>query len=134
MGSTTTETSSLTVSAVSTVSVDILHQDVQKVLQLAYLDITHIQLTKNSSVNGVNYREGMVVVHGSIGGLPEFAEVVQTVVVEKSLSFIVKKFDAWYREHLRAQFVPLQKSPSFNFVPCWTSTPWQITGLEAGEW
>lgn len=47
----------------------ILHQDVQKVLQLEYPDITHIQLTKNASVNGVNYREGMVVVHGSVGGL-----------------------------------------------------------------
>ncbi len=102
LASTTTETSSLTVSAVSTVSVDILHQDVQKVLRLEYPDITHIQLTKNASVNGVNYREGMVVVHGSVGGLPEFAEVIQMVVVEKSLSFIVKKLDAWYREHFRA--------------------------------
>lgn len=102
LASTTTETSSLTVSALSTVSVDILHQDVQKVLQFKYPDITHIQLTKNASVNGVNYREGMVVVHGSAGGLPEFAEVIQMVVVEKSLSFIVKELGAWYREHFRA--------------------------------
>lgn len=57
--------SSLTVSAVSTVSVDILHHDIQKVLQLKDPDITHCQLAKNESVNGVNYREGMVVVHGS---------------------------------------------------------------------
>lgn len=102
--STTTERSSLTV---STVSVDIFHQDVQKVLQLKYpvlceLNVTHIQLTKNASVNGVNYKEGMVVVHGSAGGLPEFGEVIQMVVVEKSLSFIVKELGAWYREHFRA--------------------------------
>lgn len=102
LASTTTEKSSLTASAVSTVTVDILHQDVQKVLKLKYPDITHIQLTKNASVNGVNYRNGMIIVYGSAGGLPEFAEVVQMVVVEKSLSFIAKELRAWYREHFRA--------------------------------
>lgn len=96
------ERSNLTVSSVSTVSIDILHQGVQKFLQLKYPDIAHIQLTKNASVNGVNYREGMVVDHGSVGGLPKFAEIIQMVVVEKSLSFIVKEFGAWYREHFRA--------------------------------
>lgn len=44
----------------------------------------------------------MVVVHGSACGLPEFAEVIQMVVVEKNLSFIVKQLGAWYREHFRA--------------------------------
>ena len=70
------EKSILTVTTVSTVSVDILHQAVQKVLKQKNTDITHIQLTKNASVNGVNYREGMVVVHGSVGDLTEFAEVI----------------------------------------------------------
>lgn len=46
-----------------------MHQEVQKALRLKYPDITHIQLTKNVSVNGVNYREGMIVVHGDAGGL-----------------------------------------------------------------
>ena len=100
--STTVEKSILTVAAVSTVSVDILHQAVQKVLKQKNPDITLIQLTKNASVNGVNYREGMVVVHGSVGGLPEFAEVIQMFVVENNLSFIVKELSAWYREHFRA--------------------------------
>ncbi|XP_028332484.1 uncharacterized protein LOC114481687 [Gouania willdenowi] len=100
--SATTGESGLTVSTVSTVSVDILHQDVQRVLHLKYPDIPHIQLTKNASVNGVNYREGMIVVHGSIGGLPEFAEVIQMIVVDNRLSFIVKELSAWYREHFRA--------------------------------
>ncbi len=93
---------SLTVSAVSTVSVDILHQDVQKVLKLKYPDIVHLQLTKTASVNGVTYREGMIVVCGCTGGLPDFAEVVQMVVLEGNLSSIVKEFGAWYREHFRA--------------------------------
>lgn len=100
--STTIDSSSLTVSAVSTVSVDIMHQEVQKALRLKYPDITHIQLTKNASVNGVSSREGMIVVHGAADGLPEFAEVIQMVVVESSLNFIVKELGAWYREHFRA--------------------------------
>lgn len=44
----------------------------------------------------------MIVVHGSAGGLPEFAEVIQMVVVKESLSFIAREFSAWYREHFRA--------------------------------
>lgn len=86
----------------SCVSVEILHQDVQKVLKLKYPDIAHIQLTKTASVNGVTYREGMVAVCGSTGGLPDFAEVVQMVVLEGNLSFIVKEFGDWYMEHFRA--------------------------------
>lgn len=46
MESNTTKQCSLNVSAVSSVAVDILHQDVQKVLKQKYPDIAHIQLTK----------------------------------------------------------------------------------------
>lgn len=76
--SNSTKKSSLTVSTVS----DILHQDVQKVLKLKYPDIAHIQLTKTALVNGVTYRDGVIVVCGSTGGLPDFAEVVQMVIME----------------------------------------------------
>lgn len=100
--STTTKKSELSVSAVSKVSVEILHQDVQNIVKQKYPDITHIQLTTNASVNGMNYREGMIVVYRSIGGLPEFAEVFQMVVVEKSLSFIIKEFVGRYKEHFGA--------------------------------
>ena len=42
----------------------------------------------------------MIVVHGSVGGFPEFAEVIQMFVVENNLSFIVKQLSAWYREQV----------------------------------
>ena len=76
----------MTVSAVSTVFVDIVHQDVQKALKLKYPDISHVQRTKTASVNGVTYKNGMIVACGSTGSLPDFAEVVKMVVVEGSLS------------------------------------------------
>lgn len=79
--STTTEKSSLTVTAFSTVSIEILHHDVQRDLKLKYPDISLVQLTKTVSVNGTNYRPGMIVVYGSVAGMPEFAEVVQMVIV-----------------------------------------------------
>lgn len=41
-------------------------------------------------------------VSGSTGGLPEISEVVQMVVLEGNMSFIIKEFGAWYREHFRA--------------------------------
>lgn len=79
-----------------------MHQDVQKALKLKYPDISHVQRTKTASVNGVTYKNGMIVACGSTGSLPDFAEVVKMVVVEGSLSFIVKECGIWYREHFGA--------------------------------
>lgn len=33
----------------------------------------------------------MLIVHGSLGGLPEFAEILQMCILADSLVFIVKK-------------------------------------------
>ncbi len=38
---------------------------------------------------------------GSTGGLPDFAEIVQMVVVQDELSFVVRLQSTWYNEHLR---------------------------------
>lgn len=96
------EKSSMSVSDVSTVPVGILNQDVVNSLKQTYPDVTCIHLAKNVSVDGVNYRNGMIVVRGLSGSLPVFAEIVQMVVVERRLSFIVKEMSAWYWEHFRA--------------------------------
>lgn len=40
--------------------------------------------------------------HGSVGGLPEFAEILQMCILENTLIFICKKLASWYREHYRA--------------------------------
>lgn len=100
--SSTVQKPSFTVSASSKVPVDILHPDVQKAVKLKYPGTSHVQLTTNALANGLNYKIGMIVVHGSAAGLPEFAEVVQMAIVHCRLNFIVKEFSAWYWEHFRA--------------------------------
>lgn len=56
------------------------------------------------------YSKGMIVAYGSASGLPEFAEIVQTCVVNEELFLIVKVLCGWYIEHYRA--FELRLSPS----------------------
>lgn len=44
----------------------------------------------------------MILPYGSTGGLPDFVEIIQMLILENSLYFIVKKLNAWYLEHLRS--------------------------------
>ena len=59
-------------------------------------------LAKSVTCNGLNYRNGMMLAHGSLAGVPEFVEITQMIVVEDNLLFIVRKLSAWYWEHFRA--------------------------------
>lgn len=43
----------------------------------------------------------MVFPYGSTGGLHDFVEISQIVVVEDNLSFIVRLLNSWYDEHFR---------------------------------
>lgn len=98
----TAKKSSINVSHVSTVSVGILNQDVVYVLKETYPDVTYVHLARNVSVDGINYRNGMIIVCDLSGSFPIFAEIAQMVVVEQSSSFIINEMSAWYWEHFRA--------------------------------
>lgn len=52
--------------------------------------------------HGTKYAAGMVLPYGSTGGLPDFVEISQIVIVDNNLSFIVKFLNSWYDEHFRA--------------------------------
>ena len=71
------EKPSLEVARVSTVPVEILKEGVALSFTQKYPDATVVNLTQNVSVDGINYISGMIIAHGSVGGLPEFAEIVQ---------------------------------------------------------
>lgn len=47
-------------------------------------------------------KKGMIVVHGSCGGLPGFTEIMQLCIIKDELTLIVKKLNSYYREHYRA--------------------------------
>lgn len=51
--------------------------------------------------SGTTYSTGMILAHSSTGGLPDFVELIQIVVVHGKVSFIVKCLNAWYTEHFR---------------------------------
>lgn len=59
-------------------------------------------LAKGVTYNGLNYICGMILIHGSLGGLPEFNNIIQMVILQDKLIFVVKKLSGRYIEHCRA--------------------------------
>ncbi len=57
--------------------------------------------TMSVSVDGINYATDMVVSVGSCGGLPEFRQIKQMLVLNEDIVFLCKPMIAWYHEHLR---------------------------------
>ena len=100
----------LEVTDVSTVHIDILDKDISNALRQKSPDMDNVCLAKSVAYNGLIYKCGMILIHGSLGGLPEFAEIIQMVILQDKLIFIVKKLSGWYMEHYRAY--DLKTSPS----------------------
>ncbi|TKS64894.1 hypothetical protein D9C73_027686 [Collichthys lucidus] len=92
----------LLVTSVSSVPIDVLQSNIATAIKQRLPDETDVHITKSVSYNGMNYNKGMIVVHGQLFGLPEFAEILQICVLQGKIHFIVKKLSAWYREHFRS--------------------------------
>lgn len=92
----------LEVTNVSTVHIDVLNKDISNALRQKSSNVDTVCLTKSVAYNGLNYKCGMILIHGSLGGLPEFSEIIQMVILLDKLIFIVKKLSGWYIEHYRA--------------------------------
>ena len=86
----------------STVDVTVLREDIQKAVQLKFPSEIRIQIANSVLYSGTKYAVGMILANGSTGGLPDFAELIQIVVVKGTLLFIVKCLMAWSVEHLRS--------------------------------
>lgn len=102
------------VTHVSTIPIDIMKDDIALKLIQKYPELTTVTLAQSVSSNGTEYKNGMIIVHGSVGGLPEFAEILQMCILENTLIFICKRLALWYREHYRA--FELQSSPLKEIV------------------
>lgn len=75
----------LDVSDVSTVPLDVLRKELAQAFKERHPGLTEINLAKNVWSKGINYRPGMVVAHGSEGGLPEFGEIHQICILHQIL-------------------------------------------------
>lgn len=100
----------LEVKDVSTVHIDVLNKDISNALRQKSPDMDSVCLAKSVAYNGLNYKCGMILIHSSLGGLPEFCEIIQMVILQEKIIFIVKKLSGWYMEHYRAY--TLKTSPS----------------------
>lgn len=100
----------LEVTDVSTVHIDVLNKDISNALRQKSPDMDNVCLAKSVAYNGIIYKCGMILIHGSLGGLPEFGEIIQMVILQDKLIFILKKLSGWYMEHYRAY--DLKTSPS----------------------
>ncbi|KAL4006537.1 all-trans-retinol 3,4-desaturase [Sarotherodon galilaeus] len=91
--------SSLEVRNASVMPVEVLNDRVVSALMERYPSISEVALLKKVSCNGMHYSQGMLIVHGTVNGLPKFNEIIQLCIVEKKLCFIVRELCSWYREH-----------------------------------
>ncbi|XP_035848765.1 uncharacterized protein LOC118493311 [Sander lucioperca] len=91
--------SPLEVTDVSIMPVDVLSEGVVSALNQRYPDVTEVHIAKNVSCSGIHYSEGMLIVNGSVAGLPKFNKIIQLCVLKEKLCFLVKDVCAWYREH-----------------------------------
>ena len=87
---------------VSLFPVDLLNQEIALAVKSKYPETTEVHLAKVASMNGIQYNAGMIVVHGSASGLPEFAEIMHMCVIKNELLLIVRVLCGWYTDHYRA--------------------------------
>lgn len=104
----------LEVSNVSTLSIDVLKEEIAQAIRLKHPTVDHVCLAKNITYNGFNYRTEMILAYGSLAGIPKFTEIIHMLVLKGKLFFIVRKLRAWHWEHFRA--FELQVSPNKDIL------------------
>ena len=90
---------SLEVTNISTVHIYVLNKEISNALRQKSSNLDTVCLAKSVVYNGLNYKCGMILIHGTLGGLPEFSEIIQMAILLDKLVFIVKKLNGWYIEH-----------------------------------
>lgn len=108
--------SDLEVSAVFTLPVDLLKEEVAHIIRQKFSDTHEVQLAQCVTTKGIAYRKGMILAHRATGGLPEFCEIDQICIIHDSIFFIVKELCGWYREHYRAFELSPAPTRIFSFV------------------
>lgn len=81
--------SSLEVTDISIMPVDVLSEGVRSKLHQRYPEVTEVHMATHLSYSGICYSKGMLIVHGSRDGLPKFNEIIQLCIVKENLCFLV---------------------------------------------
>lgn len=73
--------SSSEVTDVSIMLVDVLNEGVMSTLKQRFPDLTEVHMAKNVFDSGIRYSEVMLIVHGSIYGLPKFNKIIKLCIL-----------------------------------------------------
>lgn len=92
----------LEMTSVSTVSVDVLKDEIVENIKQKFPGTREVHLTKSVSTKGTSFKKGMIIAHGSTSGLSDFGQIVHIFVIQERLFFMVKRLSGWYSEHHRA--------------------------------
>ena len=122
----------LEVKKFSTVSIDVLKDDIAQAVKHRIPHVNEVSLAENVIYNGFNYRLGMSLQHGSIEGMPAFTEINQMMVLKKELVFIVRKLSPWYIEHFRAYRLETPSKEIEVLEPSQLTDPYPLADYTVG--
>ncbi|XP_036973983.1 uncharacterized protein LOC119030471 [Acanthopagrus latus] len=91
----------LSVSQTTQVAVNVLKDSIKESFARKFPGEEFVNITNKATISGTVYNVGMMVPFGSTGGLPDFGEIKQIIIVQETPVFVLKLLSGWYNEHLR---------------------------------
>lgn len=92
----------LSVSQRTLVAADVLKDGIKESFARKFPGEEFVNMTNKATILGTDYNIGMVLPFGSTGGLPDFGEIQQIIIVRETPVFVLKLLSGWYCEHLRS--------------------------------
>ncbi|RXN13097.1 cadherin-related tumor suppressor-like protein [Labeo rohita] len=92
----------LSVSQRTLVAVDVLKDGIKESFARKFPGEEFVNMTNKATILGTDYNIGMMLPFGSTGGLPDFGEIQQIIIVRETPVFVLKLLSGWYCEHLRS--------------------------------
>ena len=117
------------------VAVDVLKDSIKESFARKFPGVVVVNKKDKVNISGTDYSVGMLLPFGSTGGLPDFGEILQLIIVHESPVFALKLLSWWYHEHLGASKWSQQKSlRSFSIRKLKIHTPWLRIIQNMVEW
>ncbi|XP_070406635.1 uncharacterized protein [Nothobranchius furzeri] len=92
----------VSVSRTTEVAVEILKDNIKESFSKKFPRAEVVSVTNKITIFGTIYNAGMLLAFGSTGGLPDFGEIIQILIVDKNPVFVLKLLRGCYHEHLRS--------------------------------
>jgi hypothetical protein len=92
----------LSVSRMTQVAVDVLKDSIKEPFPRKSPGVVVVNKKDKVNISGTDYSVGMLLPFGSTGGLPDFGEILQIIIVHERPVFVLKLLSGWYHEHLRS--------------------------------